>query len=447
MSNQHPTEEGMDFEQPTEEAIEKRGFMSGPGRFVMFGGLVVVVLGGSVYYAFQQSGQQAPSEVADVPDMDMTPGGDVQAESEVYQDAIERDNIERADDAERTGQSFIPTPESIPQPTDVNEDRIAPGDTGGAQQVRPEDRVQQVAPQSVSISAPQAQESPEREQVAVAEPTRTRVPVAESRSARVATSDGGVGPQEPEEENPYVTLIAGQAQSVSQFTQRPIGSDTEVLRDPDQEEIDEEAMMAEAGMDANGDNPNSADNNDDHVEPLVRAGDILHAEMINSVSSDANTDVVAEITTGDYRGARLIGAFAVDESFSSLVVQFDRMIFEDGRTRDVTGLAVDGRTAEASVRTDVDRRLVGRYGPLMAASFVQGFGDSAAARAAEQTISGDNIVSSSPRATTRQSLAAGAASAAGAIAGDIEDRRVETPRVNLRRGHPLAILFIENVEE
>ncbi|MEL6205732.1 MAG: hypothetical protein AAFR47_10545 [Pseudomonadota bacterium] len=72
----------------------------------------VLVVGAVVGYELRRSPDlTGPSRVRGTPDVDATPAGDQPRTSERYQDNLRRQNEQGADEAARTGDSFIATPD------------------------------------------------------------------------------------------------------------------------------------------------------------------------------------------------------------------------------------------------------------------------------------------------------------------------------------------------
>ena len=181
--------------------------------------------------------------------------------------------------------------------------------------------------------------------------------------------------------------------------------------------------------------------------PLLRPGDILYAETLNSVNSDIPSAIIAEIVAGPYKGSRVVGGFQADAASGGMVVQFSAMTLRDGTTISIAGLAVDGRTAEDTVRSDIERRYVKRYGPALAASFISTYA-SAISRPEERVVDmgdGTQIVTEAP--TERQAIAAGVSTGLDMIARDVASYAPKGPKITLRDGWPLAVMITSPMQE
>ena len=177
----------------------------------------------------------------------------------------------------------------------------------------------------------------------------------------------------------------------------------------------------------------------------IPAGTILYGQMVNSVSSDHASPIVARVTTGPYQGSHLTGSFTAPPGAEGLVVEFDELSTPEGRTVPVDAVAIDGVSAGASVTSGIDGRFMERYVPAIAASFVSGFAASVAATPHTVLSAEEPALISASEPSQRESLYAGLRDAATLVASDIAANAPKGPRINLESGHPLGILFIRTV--
>jgi type IV secretory pathway VirB10-like protein len=111
-------------------------------------------------------------------------------------------------------------------------------------------------------------------------------------------------------------------------------------------------------------------------DEVITAGTVLYAVIDTSVNSDENGPVLASVVHGDYKGARLIGAFSPPTINSeSLTVKFTRIVIPEANVSlPIEAVAVDPDTARTAVSTDVDHHYLLRYGSLFASAFMEGYG-------------------------------------------------------------------------
>ena len=107
----------------------------------------------------------------------------------------------------------------------------------------------------------------------------------------------------------------------------------------------------------------------------IKAGSILFGVIDTALSSDSpGTPVLATIVTGPYKGARLLGGFTATKD--ALVIQFNLMTLANSpNSISINAYAIDAKTANNAVATNVDNHYLLRYGMLFASAFLQGFGN------------------------------------------------------------------------
>ncbi len=180
------------------------------------------------------------------------------------------------------------------------------------------------------------------------------------------------------------------------------------------------------------------------VPETIAAGTILYGEVLNEVSSDLSVPILATISTGPMSGWRLVGQFAVADDNSGLIVEFDQLVDPEGQTLSVEAMAIDGYEGQSIISSKIDRRLLARYGPALAASFVNGLAQSAAQPRMSISSVGNAAVLVTDQASFRQSLYSGLESATSLLASDLTANRPTGPRIVLSAGYPLGILFTDS---
>jgi intracellular multiplication protein IcmE len=104
------------------------------------------------------------------------------------------------------------------------------------------------------------------------------------------------------------------------------------------------------------------------------SGDILYATLLTGINSDVpGTPIVAEVKTGKLTGARLIGKFISKDDY--IVLQFQTGTTKDGKSFRLNGYAIDAGTRFAGIADDVDHHYFLKYGALLGAAFLQGYGE------------------------------------------------------------------------
>lgn len=429
---------------PEGELAGESGPAAAPRKAGMKMSTKIVLLGGAgmlaLAFGLTFSGADATSQsvVQKPPAMDATPGGAVQAENERFQESLRSSNDQRAETAAERGVTFLPTPEVLLEPIAEEEaaETVAPV-TAIPSPVEEE-------PEAVEVTRRPIAPPPPVVRPVEAQPTVTPIPVAAD------TAPAAV--EQEEEKNPFLQNMIGQMGAVTAAQELPVSAKVEF----EIEEVPVEAPVmgggaadasAAAGADPSlyADNPLLGGGAAISGENLMlKPGDVIYGETLTSVNSDAPSPILVEITAGDLKGARLIGEFSVPEGDDRMVVSFSRMTLEDGTTIGINAFAVDGRSAETAVASDIDRRYVSRYAPVFAATFLSAMAAAASIPGQQIEEETGNIVME--EATREQAAWAGVAAGTETIAADIANHAPKGPLITLRDGYPVGILFIDPVE-
>lgn len=414
-------------------AKARRG-LSPTAKLMGAAGLGVLAIGGLMFMSAAET--SAPSETRKPPTLDSTPGGQVQADNEVYQESVRKYNESRARQAADLGITSMPLPESILTDLEtvkgVEEVAITP--------------VEEAVPEEKPVSRVVERRILPRPQPAPV--TAAPAPIATHVPAPVEMAPAAAGPNGQEQENPYAQSISSMMQGTAPVF-KPIGM--QVVEAAQQTEDPERGVTA-GGEGRPGDTCENCADPANSTAPdysaenlLMRPGDLLYAETLTSVNSDMKSAVMAEVVAGEHKGARLVGSFEADKASGRMVVEFESMTFADGRVYEVAAIAVDGRSAETAVRSDIERRYVARYAPLLAATFIESYASAMGNGRTTVIGTGDSTQVITEPSTERESILAGIGSAAGAIATDISEMAPKGPKIILQAGWPLAIMLTEPV--
>ena len=354
--------------------------------------------------------------------IDSTAAGSVFQESEIYRETVERENDEAFQQAVEEGGTSISIPDT---PLEKIENDIEFKD--GSNAFENDD----LAPFPVTNEeVVSIEENSDPIITNIQQPTEAVVieqPVSEPERKSVTP-----------ETNRYLEAMLGQMGALTQ-TAQPSQLFVSGYSAPIEDE--------EKNTDAVETNSTEIDEGSESSEPpIFLPGDIIFAETITSVNSDTQSPVLATVTTGDFKGARLVGGFTPNPSNTGLQVQFSSMTTEEGTVYPITGFAIDGKTAEANVKSGIDRRFMKRYGPIFAATFLNGYAQ-AKAQPEQQTVTvgdGGSVVQS--QSTTEQAAYAGVAAATNAIASDIANTAVQGPLIKLAAGTGLAVVMVQPIQ-
>lgn len=176
---------------------------------------------------------------------------------------------------------------------------------------------------------------------------------------------------------------------------------------------------------------------------LIPAGAVVVAKMDTAVNTDIGGDFVATLVTGPWAGAKLIGTSTRVGELASL--QFKVMSFPgDGVSIPVTAVALNSESLEAGVATDVDRKLLVKYGVKPLVAGVAAVGQALLAAGTKVAISGVEVVTTKPSITKEQAQNIVIGSAAQQVNADANALNT-TPTVRVAPGTVIGIMFTADV--
>ena len=396
-------------------------------RIPLAAAALALVFGAAGFFILAPS-PHGPSRLERVPNMDSTPGGERQRESQRYRETLRSSNFIRADEADRSGNSYMSVPEGLPEQTARSAD---PGRASS-------DTADDLPAKEVS-----AQQAAER----VAAATETSAQRAETgRAAALAAQRGSEDTLSPSgraersrdsapEENPFHAAILRQMSAVARAMEIAGPSSVELISEANAENMawpgrpaaEQEARMRES------------------VSPAVLAGSVLQGEVITMIDSDVPAPVAVRVTSGPVADGVLIGRFAANSLAEGVSIEFSRLSLPTGQEIAVQAMALDRFTMGGAVHGEVDPRPVQRYGPLMVSSFVSGFAANAARPPMTLLNTANGVLAATEKPTIEDNLIAGAGQAASAAASDLAAAAPKSPRIRVRPGKTVSILFLSQV--
>lgn len=186
------------------------------------------------------------------------------------------------------------------------------------------------------------------------------------------------------------------------------------------------------------------------VEPnpdgiLATAGSVAYARIINATDTDTPGPIIAEVTSGDLEGARLIGSFTENRETTAMIIEFSQVVLDDGTIIPTSAYAVDALYGDLAVRSRYKPRYFQRYAPRLAGAFLRGAGAAIAQTGTTIVGVGDAAVVTSPEASAREAVAAGVADVGDQLASEIEELGPDRGLVELYANKPVGILWLANV--
>jgi type IV secretory pathway VirB10-like protein len=114
---------------------------------------------------------------------------------------------------------------------------------------------------------------------------------------------------------------------------------------------------------------------------LVKAGTIYPAILKTGVNTDEPGPVLAQIVSGPYKGATLIGQVTTggNSRAESVALQFNLLNPVQGdRSIQLQAYAINPDTSRTGLASDVDHHYLERYGMIFASAFLSGYGQAVA---------------------------------------------------------------------
>lgn len=180
---------------------------------------------------------------------------------------------------------------------------------------------------------------------------------------------------------------------------------------------------------------------------FVRAGTIIPAVLLTSINSDTPGPVVAQIVSGPLAGARLLGNFQATEK--EVVVRFSTLSMPgEPKSFSVSAYAVNSNLG-TGLATDVDNHYLRRYGLLLAAGFIKGYGQAIARSGTTTTVTdGGGVVITQDELSNGQINRMALGEAGTTVAGDVQQAARVRPTVKVEGkdggGVPIGLLFMSD---
>jgi hypothetical protein len=169
-------------------------------------------------------------------------------------------------------------------------------------------------------------------------------------------------------------------------------------------------------------------------------GSLLYAVTTLAVNSDLPTPVAAKVVGGAYKGARLLGAFQLQGGLLSIT--FNQIIYPDGRAVGIQAVAVDARTSSPAINGRVDNHFLERWGALMAASFLEGFGQAMSNRGTTVHAYGDVVVADRGHVSTEDVSLEALGRVGSRASSQLEKGFDRPPTVSVPAGSPIGVLVV-----
>jgi hypothetical protein len=205
------------------------------------------------------------------------------------------------------------------------------------------------------------------------------------------------------------------------------------------------AVAEQSGGRANsqlGQTASSADSADEGPL-LIQAGTIEVMQMDTAVNTDRGNKFRATLLTGPFKGATINGTYkrageAADLELSSIALRSPKM------TLAAQGVGLDPVTWEIGTATDVDRKLLVRYGVKPLAAGIAAIGEYLRTAGTTVVVNNGTTVTSTPPLSGKRTGQIVAGAAAAQVSNDSESLNV-TPTAKVARGSVVGVYFTADV--
>lgn len=180
---------------------------------------------------------------------------------------------------------------------------------------------------------------------------------------------------------------------------------------------------------------------------IIKASNILNAVMLTSVNSDEPGPILAEITTGDLKGSRLLGTFSKSNSNQKVILSFSTLSDPNKNiTSSISAFAVDPESSRTALASDVDNHYFQRYGILIATSFLSGYSKALIASKTTTSTSILGAQTSNPTSPydAKEKTTAALGEVGEVLARDAEKNATVQPTVTLNAGTAIGVLVMKD---
>lgn len=369
--------------------------------------IIIAIVGGKGKNKEEQVRQES-SRVAPINEKKVahTPGA--QAVSSEYNEYIREENIRRAEEAERTGRSAIPTITS--EELKRQEQRLPTKQE--KEQPAVETQVKELYEQRQATKPEQQQREEPKEQ-----------PVTQQKSSPANTATT----------TQYAGIINSQVQTLfsnwSSSSQQTyvVGSNGRTTK-PVETSPSAEEMLGPV---------------------IYKAGDIVFGVLETSVNSDEPGPVLGKIVQGPLKGSKIIGTLSIPSEWSKkAALQFSVLnVPAMDHSIGLNAVAIDADTARTALATEVDNHYILRYGTLFASSFLSGMSQAVLDAIANPGFDIDEngvIIVDSAKATTRDIILTGLGGIGEAVSENLNfwERPVT---IKIASGTGIGLLFLSDL--
>lgn len=217
-----------------------------------------------------------------------------------------------------------------------------------------------------------------------------------------------------------------------------------------------------AASESTQESPSSPLNNNlpvNSLAGLVGVGDSFYSTINFNVNTDYSRSgfIISTILSGKLREAEFFGRFKHNRTSrwgESLTIEYDKLVLKDGSVFKIRAIAIDPKTASASLSHDVDHHYAYRWGSLFVGSLLKGWDGFAKATSQSGTqttagigVGGGSVIRSSPEYSVTDRALIGSGEVAKELSTIFRDNFSRPNTVQLFASHmggkPVSIIVTD----
>ncbi|ART57160.1 hypothetical protein CBP36_19835 (plasmid) [Acidovorax carolinensis] len=176
---------------------------------------------------------------------------------------------------------------------------------------------------------------------------------------------------------------------------------------------------------------------------LIAAGTMESVRMDTSINTDLPGSFSGTILTGKYAGSKVVGS-ASRKAYLAAIEFKSISIPNSGITLKINAIGIDAATNEAGTATDVDKKLITKYGLKPLAAGLAAIGEAIQGSGTTVVVNGGSTVQQTEEITGKKATKIAVGAAAKQLTTDA-DGMDTVPTVRVEKGTIIGILFTEDV--
>ena len=415
--------------------------------------MLILSVGASILaYVFLGGGgggaEEQASRTSSIPqNIDATPGSEL---PERYRDLQVEENLRRAEQAKKSGESALPTLVGGLKSYDFNLPNFQQDqenqDTGpirdkGFGDVDPETQFQQQA-QKTQQRGDYEENLQNRRTNALEEQERRR-------QARIASVERQRSDKDQDRQiEKLAGAMEGQMQAMFAAWNNIPKQNHEARKggiNGDDETNGTGSGAGGAASGAAGADGVAGPNNAANIGAIIKAGTVYYAVLDTAVNTDETGPILATVVQGPYRNAKLVGSITFNPGFKKVILNFTTMnVATLKNTVSINAVAIDPDTARTALASDVDNHYLLRYGSLFASSFLEGYGDVIKNAGTTTTTTQFSTQTDTPSLSSTEEIYSALGNVGKKWGEQISDLFNTPPTVTVDQGTGIGLLYLED---